>query len=315
MGDAESDSYSVNMKARVGQLARLLPTLESSVQTFVNSKSNFTRIATNDSQSPWPGFASGETRSQEQIQNARKLFILDSSYNPPSKAHAALALSALHSVSSTESTRLLLLFGVSNADKGFKPAAFHHRLAMMILFAQDLRERSKNFEFADIPIDIGLTSAAYYTDKSPAISESGVYADECTHVHMIGYDTLIRFLNPKYYEKFDPPLSALDPYFDAGHQIRVLLRANEDGNDEQELKAQKAYITKLAVADSTSRELGFKREWAQQIVSMEDIHAAGISSTRIREAVFLHKWEAVERLVTPGVFAWLHQHHIYDEPT
>lgn len=91
----------------------------------------------------------------------KTLFILDSSFNPPSIAHAALAQSAFlddcNSSSSSSSQpsqpsqqqqkkeyefphRLLLLFAVTNADKIAAPASFEHRLAMMTCFARDLQD-------------------------------------------------------------------------------------------------------------------------------------------------------------------------------
>lgn len=98
----------------------------------------------------------------------KTLFILDSSFNPPSIAHAALAQSAFlddcNSSSSSFSSssqpsqpsqpsqqqkekkeyefphRLLLLFAVTNADKIAAPASFEHRLAMMTCFARDLQD-------------------------------------------------------------------------------------------------------------------------------------------------------------------------------
>lgn len=87
----------------------------------------------------------------------KTLFILDSSFNPPSVAHAALARSAFlddcNSFSSSQPSqeqkekkeyefphRLLLLFAVTNADKIAAPASFEHRLAMMTVFARDLQD-------------------------------------------------------------------------------------------------------------------------------------------------------------------------------
>lgn len=84
----------------------------------------------------------------------KTLFILDSSFNPPSIAHAALAQSAfLDDCNSSQPSqqqkekkeyefphRLLLLFAVTNADKIAAPASFEHRLAMMTVFARDLQD-------------------------------------------------------------------------------------------------------------------------------------------------------------------------------
>lgn len=86
----------------------------------------------------------------------KTLFILDSSFNPPSIAHAALAQSAFLDDCNSSSQpsqqqqkekkeyefphRLLLLFAVTNADKIAAPASFEQRLAMMTVFARDLQD-------------------------------------------------------------------------------------------------------------------------------------------------------------------------------
>jgi nicotinamide-nucleotide adenylyltransferase len=115
---------------------------------------------------------------------------------------------------SNDGNQLLLLFSTSNADKAPKPASFPHRLVMMSIFAQSLFSKLKKDSVA---IDIGLTTEAFFNDKAAAITESNEYLDGLKQTYLLGYDTVIRFLAPKYYPKFDPPLSALNPFFNAGH--------------------------------------------------------------------------------------------------
>lgn len=143
----------------------------------------------------------------------KTLFILDSSFNPPSIAHAALAQSAFLDDCNSSSQpsqqqkekkeyefphRLLLLFAVTNADKIAAPASFEHRLAMMTCFARDLQDffasltekgqeqgqeqkqqkeeqkQHKDDKQHPMAIDIGVTKYPFYTDKSRAIeSEQG----------------------------------------------------------------------------------------------------------------------------------------------
>lgn len=193
----------------------------------------------------------------------RTLFILDSSFNPPSIAHAALAQSAFlddcNSSSSQPSQqqkekkeyefphRLLLLFAVTNADKIAAPASFEHRLAMMTVFARDLQDffaslkekgqgqeqeqkkdeqqRFHHHHHQPMAIDIGVTKYPFYTDKSRAIESEG-YPTHPRHIHLLGYDTLTRIFTAKYYiqQNFNPPFAALQPYFDKGYELRVTLR-------------------------------------------------------------------------------------------
>lgn len=87
-----------------------------------------------------------------------KLFVLDSSFNPPNRAHLRIATTALLSSTNTNPQRLLLLLATQNADKAPTPAAFEQRLAMMAIFAEDLvRSLKEARKDADVAVDIGVT--------------------------------------------------------------------------------------------------------------------------------------------------------------
>ncbi|KAF7946140.1 hypothetical protein EAE96_009144 [Botrytis aclada] len=71
------------------------------------------------------------------------LYILDSSFNPPTLAHAHICLSALNDhYSSSElghtNARLLILLSTQNADKKISGASLEERLVGMECFANDL---------------------------------------------------------------------------------------------------------------------------------------------------------------------------------
>jgi len=295
----------------------LLPTLESALKSFTSSDGKFKVIRTIIPSSNPSSIPSVSTLQPPF--NPRALLILDSSYNPPSRAHLALASSAVASLSPSSSARLLLLFSTHNADKAPSPASFSNRLAMMILFAEDLQAHLSRSEStpARVAVDIGLTKAPYYTDKSTAIAteEPATYPSKPVHTHLLGYDTLVRFLAPKYYSKFDPPLSALSPFFGAGHRLLVLLRPDSSsdnavtGDSEDE---QRGYISGLA--HGSLQKDGFQRAWADQIGVLEGqdaTDALGISSTVIRKAAKQKDWGEVERMCTPGVAAWLMEMDLY----
>lgn len=134
------------------------------------------------------------------------LFVLDSSFNPPSKAHSSLVKSALASSTSTSARqgfspessgsdpshaqqRILFLLATVNADKKPKPADFEDRLVMMTLMAEDLRaqfttsshesssqSQSQSQSSPTIPvIDIAITKEPYFTDKATSIAQSNTY--------------------------------------------------------------------------------------------------------------------------------------------
>lgn len=127
------------------------------------------------------------------------LYVLDSSFNPPTLAHMRIALSALQEKLEVPS-RLLLLLATQNADKPAKPASFEDRLVMMELLARDLlTQQQQQKESVQLPqIDIGVTRKPYFVDKAAEISSAGTYPSSLEQVHITGYDTLIRIFNPKY---------------------------------------------------------------------------------------------------------------------
>lgn len=256
---------------------------------------------------------------------AKTLFILDSSYNPPSKAHSALAYAALTGTFGKQQPkphRLLLLFSTQNADKAAKPASFTQRIAMMSGLMDDLlTELFEKAKVDDVDVDIGVTTSPYYVDKSQAIEtcDPPIYKAKPKHVQIIGYDTVTRFFAPKYYSDHTPPLSALEPYFGAGHELLVALRTSSSSENMQDAgsqskEQQKEYVRTLG--EGALEEHGFKREWVKQISLLEGddlAEAIGVSSTAIRNAVKEEEWATLEKMCTPNVVGWLKQEKPYNE--
>ncbi|KAK8167942.1 hypothetical protein BKA80DRAFT_265519 [Phyllosticta citrichinensis] len=297
------------MAYRVAAVRALLPKLRSALRDFTSSPSTFRIVHTSNPTEHSP----------------KTLYILDSSFNPPSVAHMSLATSALRWSDSKnpEPHRLLLLFSTHNADKAPSPASFEHRLAMMTLFAEDLHSeiqktsKQSSSPWEGISVDIGLTKAPYYTDKTAAITSAqpNPYPSNPTHVHLIGFDTVTRLLAPKYYPSHKPPLSALSPYFEAGHKILVTIRPSDPkdassaafGTTDQQVK----YLEGLV--NGRLEEEGFKRQWAGQISHLIGQEGIGVSSTRIRKAAQEQEWSDLQKLCTPGVAAWVKELGLYGQ--
>ncbi|KAJ5673842.1 hypothetical protein N7462_009281 [Penicillium macrosclerotiorum] len=217
---------------------------------------------------------------------AKILYVLDSSFNPPTRAHLRIASSAL--LERLEpSSRLLLLLATQNADKPSKPALFEDRLAMMELFAHDLRAHLATQSSPGIgpsmdhipAVDIGVTKKPYFIDKATAIETSGHYSTPMEQVHLTGYDTLIRIFDTKYY----PPehtLQPLAPLF-SQHRLRVTLRPGQEWGEKEE---QQKFLVDLARGNRESE--GGRREWAQKIQLVEGRKPGDppVSSTKAREA-------------------------------
>jgi nicotinamide-nucleotide adenylyltransferase len=297
------------MASRIAHIRAALPDLETALQSFTASPSKFSVVRTVNATSTQP----------------RTLYILDSSFNPPSIAHLTLATSALrqHALAESAPYRLLLLFSTHNADKAPSPASFVQRIALMTVFAEDLSQHLKKApsgqqpDIAEISIDIGLTKEPYYSDKSAAIKETTppFYSSDPIHVHLVGYDTLIRFCNPKYYPKHDPPLSALRPFFDAGHKLRVTQRPTDpndaSSNEFGTVEEQEKYLQRLRDGEQESE--GFEPAWGEKIDMAQAEEGVGISSTRVRNAAKEGMWDEVSQLCTEGVAAWLKDQALYSE--
>lgn len=179
----------------------------------------------------------------------------------------------------------------------------------MTIFAEDLLKDLSKTAGQEIPVvDIGVTTAPYYTDKSVAISKeaSDIYPDKPTHVHLLGFDTITRIFAAKYYPKFNPPFSALNPYFDNGHKLRVTLRPSDEYGT---VETQKAFIAKLGNGEMESD--GGKKEWAAQIETIQAVEGAGVSSTRVRKAAKEQDWEEVQKLCTDGVARAVQDEGVY----
>lgn len=293
-----------------------LPThLSTALKEFQSSSSTFRLLQTVHPETLTPQAATPPSTTAKNDQ-PRTLLILDSSFNPPSIAHQSLALTALHKdshlITSTPGPhRLLLLFSTLNADKAPSAASFAQRLTLMTIFAVDLLSSLPDSHLR-VPIDIGVTTAPYYTDKSAAITSTAEgkqwYPSNPRHIHLLGFDTLTRFFAPKYYQSFNPPLSALEPYFAAGHGLRATLRPDDAYGSEEE---QRAFVRKLA--DGEMEAEGGKREWAGQVELVEPTPKAGVSSTVVRKAAKAGEWGTVGELCTPGVAEWVREEGLYEE--
>ncbi|KAJ5963578.1 Cytidylyltransferase [Penicillium vulpinum] len=245
------------------------------------------------------------------------LYVLDSSFNPPTRAHLRIASTALLE-NPKPRPRLLLLLATQNADKPSKPASFEDRLVMMELFARDLRTylasqpafaaSGLTHAIETLPlIDIGVTKKPYFVDKASAIEASDSYPVPLEQVHLTGYDTLIRIFDSKYY----PPehtLKPLEPFL-SKHRLRVTMRPSDEwGGREEQLE----YVAALARGDRDTE--GGRKEWAERIQLVEGRAPTDrpVSSTRAREALQSAPGD-LDWLVPEQVRQFLLSEHPYSE--
>jgi nicotinamide-nucleotide adenylyltransferase len=238
----------------------------------------------------------------------KTLYVLDSSFNPPSRAHMQIATSALQCDGGAKPHRLLLLFATQNADKAPKPASFEDRLVMMTLFAQELQyDVGSNLKEGRPTVDIGVTKLPYYHDKAVSMDESGVYKGHPQQVHLTGFDSVIRIFNAKYY----PPahtFAPLEPFL-SKHRLRVTYRTDDQWGGREE---QRRYVQDIA--DGKRENDGAKREWASRIELVEGKadDEEVVSSTQARKAA-KEDPRSLGKYVTPTVQDWILSEKLYLE--
>lgn len=289
-------------------------TLRTALQAFTSLPSSFRILSS---------YTSHRSPSLKGPPFSSQIYILDSSFNPPTQAHLRIATSALLHDEYADSSpkRLLLLLATQNADKASEPASFEHRLTMMNILARDLLQRTKggneeniggeHNRDTEVIIDVGVTKQPYFHDKALAIEQSGSYQSPETgngpeQVYLMGFDTLTRLLDAKYYPA-EHGLSSLDPFFER-HRIRVTSRANEVWGGSED---QVSYVS--AIADGKREHEGGRREWASRIALVEGRRAGEemVSSTKAREAARKGDIEALGQLVIDGVMRFIVDNRLY----
>ena len=225
------------------------------------------------------------------------LIVLDSSFNPPTVAHAQMAKDALKSLSGA---RVVLLLSVNNADKAPQPASFPLRLGMMERLGLELLEEAAG---DDTAVDLAVTTMPFFHDKARAMADSGFYSAAGgpplpAQMFLAGFDTLTRVFDPKYYGGAGGMRAALGPFFAGGARLRITMRPDD------------AWGT----ADEQRRWLGGQRleeeAWKESVDVVEGVGAV-VSSSMVRRRV--GEGEAVDGLVGEEVRAWIVEEGLYRE--
>ncbi len=123
----------------------------------------------------------------------QRLGVLSSAFNPLTEAHAKMAELALREYQLGE---VMLELSKMNVDKRVYGASLAERLWML-----------KHFVASRPALSVGLCSHARFIDKAKAIRE--VYPEGTDIYFIVGYDTLVRVFDPKYYDDLDAELQEL----------------------------------------------------------------------------------------------------------
>jgi nicotinic acid mononucleotide adenylyltransferase len=205
-----------------------------------------------------------------------RVAVLPSAYNPPTLAHRHLLDSAARVDGVSASAALL---STRNVDKGVFGASLGDRIGML------LAEHSGPPQFAVL-----ATNAARLADQGEALLQHfpGLAFD-----FVVGYDTLIRLFDARYYTDMPAELAA----FFAHHRVIAANRA----------EATVVQVEEFVVREATA--------FAHRIVVHEiPPGPASLSSTHARS--LSQAWEAaadeiVTQVVSPAVADYISEHGLY----
>ncbi|KAG0305635.1 hypothetical protein BGZ97_001050 [Linnemannia gamsii] len=249
-----------------------------------------------------------------------RIAVLDSSFNPPTKAHYQL----LKAAARVGCDAVLLLLATNNVDKGQTGAGAVERLEMMEAVAIDSIRNEKE-DPALRHMAVGLTIHARFMDKAQPILDS--YPANTVQLSWImGHDTMTRLFDPKYYNDVHADMA---PFFEqcdvicssrpgygtrdemlkfveaSGHSKKVTLVDIPDDDDEEEQKVGALAIEGEGRRAETTTAMMTTRTNARGIQVKE------MSSTVVRGAIKSQDWTLVDRCVHPSVRQLIEKNGLY----
>ena len=205
-----------------------------------------------------------------EYEKSTPMLILDSSFNPPTIAHIALIDHALEQLSQAH---VVLLLAITNADKTHAPSELPLRLELMKAIIPHLMAKHPKLSNASIAV----TKHAKFADKCTSFSAPLYF--------ILGMDTLVRVLDPKYYTDYT---SSLEGLFSRVTGFIIFDRA-ETSYDRKSIPTQ----------------------WQDKITFSQAPESESVSSTAVRKAIAAGKWDVVNHLCIEPVIQLIQQHELY----
>ena len=202
-------------------------------------------------------------RAGTPMRGTEKLGIFSGSFNPLTLAHARMVEDTLTEYQLDE---MLLLLAKANVDKG----VFGLPLAARLLTVKKYVENRPKFS-------VGVSSHGRYIDKVTALK--AVLPPETEFHFIVGYDTLVRIFDPKYYIDFHAELRELfaTARFIVANRAEADIKTIETFMSQSEISQYASYVT---------------------CILLPDVYAY-MSSTEVRE--LLEQGKAIEHLVPPSI--------------
>jgi len=222
------------------------------------------------------------------------LAVLDSSFNPPTRAHLHMLESAASRFGARHS---LLLLAKQNADKAVVGASLVQRMEMMETIAA----------CADPPGSVlcGVTAHPLFVDKAMALQAlCGGSGSGARIVVLVGFDTWVRIVDPKYYPP-DGLNAALRAIFDAVEVAVASRDAASVGNlDPLSADEQEARVRELPEAVTRGR-LHFLHNAPEM---------ADLSSSALRKAISDGNADAVRTILPDCLVNFVEERGLYRMP-
>lgn len=203
----------------------------------------------------------------------RSLSAFPSSFNPPTTAHRVLIEQA-RSVAPMD--EVLLILDRRPLDKTIFGASLEERLLMILLC----------FE-RDPTVSVAFTNQGLFVEKLVLLREA--YPDGTTIRFIVGYDTLVRVLDPKYYENREASLRQLF----GGSQFLVATRGGAGVGEMEQLIRQQE-----------------NRSFAERIIPFEIPFPIGqLSSTYVRNQI--SRGRDIDDIVPPEIVSYVKRRGLY----
>ncbi|KXN69203.1 Nucleotidylyl transferase, partial [Conidiobolus coronatus NRRL 28638] len=215
--------------------------------------------------------------------------ILDSSFNPPTRAHAALITQSINLIKNKQNSsidQVNLCFCLNNMDKTVDDLnIFNYRLELMDEFKKDLEgELGEGIE-----IDINITNQGRFFDKAEIFQQ---YLNCNSFYFIMGLDTLVRFVDLKYYKDELELQTKLNSFFKKC-QIVLGWRKYDNSTDScMDHEYLKPYNSKI------------------HLLNLNPDNLQSVSSTSIRNSIRLNDGEW-KQWVTPNVIHYIESNQLY----
>lgn len=199
-----------------------------------------------------------------------RVAFLPSAYNPPTIAHLHLIETAL-GVEDVETTAAVLT--TRNVAKGVYGASLAHRVGMLLALRDDYPA-----------LAVLAANSARILDQVTALESA---CPTASFVPILGFDTLVRLFDPRYYNDMEGELAA----FFTTHRVIATNRGGLSGRDVDAWLETHAARFRAAII---IRELG--------------AYPASLSSTNVRESI-RGGYQPTD--VAPAVLDYIEQHALY----